>query len=84
MDKRQPDFFPWYRGVDAPPSPHWSTHKGYRSPLHHPCITKSKYPLRIPFLHLRNGGFQTVYNFFFLGLPQTPRAHQEPPITKTV
>src|SRR6185312_3724223 len=31
------------------------------------------------FLHLRNGELHTVYNLLVLGLPQTPRAHQEPP-----
>ena len=33
----------------------------------------------MPFLHLRNGELHTVYNLLVLGLPQTPRAHQEPP-----
>ena len=30
-------------------------------------------------LHLRNGELHTVYNLLILGLPQTPKAHQEPP-----
>ena len=30
-------------------------------------------------LYLRNGELHTVYNPQVLGLPQTPRAHQEPP-----
>ena len=30
-------------------------------------------------LHLQNGELHTVYKLFFLELPQTPRAHQEPP-----
>ncbi|RLN03429.1 hypothetical protein C2845_PM13G06400 [Panicum miliaceum] len=37
----------------------------------------------MPLLHLWNGELHAVYNLLFLGLSQTPRAHQEPPITKT-
>ena len=40
---------------------------------------KSKWSLKMLLLHLRNGELHTVYNPFFLGLPQTPRAHQVPP-----
>ncbi|RLN09839.1 hypothetical protein C2845_PM11G20680 [Panicum miliaceum] len=49
------------------------------------CITKNAGgSLRMLLLQLRNGELHTVYNFSFLGLPQTPRAHQEQPVTKTV
>ena len=39
---------------------------------------RSKSSLRMLLLHLWNGELHTVYNLLFLGLPQTPRAHQEP------
>ena len=39
---------------------------------------RSKWSLRMLLLHLQNGELHTVYKLLFLGLPQTPRAHQEP------
>jgi hypothetical protein len=38
-----------------------------------------KCSLRVPILHLRNCGSRTLYTKLFLRLPQSPRAHQEPP-----
>ena len=40
---------------------------------------RSKWSLRMLFLHLQNGELHTVYKLLFLGHSQTPRAHQEPP-----
>jgi hypothetical protein len=39
---------------------------------------RHKCSLRVPVLHLRNGGSRTVYTKLVLRLPQSPRAHQEP------
>jgi len=40
---------------------------------------RSKWSLKMLLLYLRNGELHNVYKLLFLGLPQTPRAHQEPP-----
>jgi len=62
-----------------PPNPRWSTHKGL-APLHHEeqVITKNT-PSPSP---ERRASHRV--QIFFLGLPQTQRARQEPLITKAV
>jgi hypothetical protein len=70
------EFFPWYREVDASPYSTLEHSLSVLLPLKSPRL---KCSLRVPVLHLRNGGSRTVYTKLFLRLPQSPRAHEDPP-----
>jgi hypothetical protein len=71
------------RGIEKltlPPNPRWSTNR-VLLPLKLPRL---KCSLRVPVLHLRNGGSRTVYTKFFLGSHNLQELTKNPQSTKTV